>query len=98
MIAKGPPSMENKIAPANEPEAKPAAKKGAPSIAQVLKESRAEAWKLSVSSTDEEAQDPGNARQVLDGSLIGTCLLFFAAMLSIQHLDTSLTVASVAFA
>lgn len=98
MSLQGEPSPEEKTAPAPNPEVEVATKKSKPSLVQIGKESVADGWKLTVSSTEDEAQNPGNARQVLDGSLIGACLVFFAAMLGVQHLDTPLTVASVAFA
>lgn len=91
--------MEDKEEPSKEPEKKSETGKRSESLSQILKESTADAWNLTAKASEEsEKQDSSNSRQVVDGSLLGTCLVFFAAMLSVQQLDTPLTVATVAFA
>jgi hypothetical protein len=69
------------------PENKPAADKDTQSVV-------ASAWKV-MENTEVIA---GSNRQIVNGGLIGACLLFLAAMLGVQKLDTPLTIALVAFA
>ena len=53
---------------------------------------------LRVMENTEEVKD--SRRQIIDGSLLGTCLVFIAAMLGLQikQMDTPLTVALMSFA
>src|SRR5260221_3412693 len=79
--------MDNEDVLANEPEEEPEVDKGSQSTID---------WALNVMENTELVT--GHIRQVVDGGLLGTCIVFFAAMLGIQHIDTSLTIASAAFA
>jgi len=78
------------------PENKPAADKGSQSIAQMFKESVTEGRKV-MESTEEIT---GSNRQIVNVGLLGTCIVFFAAMLGMQknQIDTPLTTALIAFA
>jgi hypothetical protein len=55
---------------------------------------------LSVVEDMEKNQVPDSLRQKVDGSLLGTCIVFLATMLGVQQqqIDTPLTIALVAFA
>lgn len=78
------------------PEKEPAANKGSQSITQIFKESVAEGRKV-VESTEAVT---GSSRQIVDAGFLGTCIVFFAAMLGLQQnqIDAPLTTALVAFA
>ena len=78
------------------PEKEPAANKGHQSIASMLKESVVEGRKV-LESTEAVT---GSSRQIVDAGFLGTCIVFFAAMLGLQQnqIDAPLTTALVAFA
>ena len=77
-------------------ENKPAADKGHQSIASMLKESTADTLKV-MESTEIVT---GRPRHIVDAALLGTCIVFLAAMLGLsqKQIDTTLTIALVAFA
>jgi hypothetical protein len=77
-------------------EKEPAADKGHQSIASMLKESVVEGRKV-LESTEAVT---GSSRQIVDAGFLGTCIVFFAAMLGLQQnqIDAPLTTALVAFA
>jgi hypothetical protein len=47
---------------------------------------------------EQTSTDPETSRKVVDGGLIGACLLLTAAMLGLPHLDVALRIAVLAFA
>jgi hypothetical protein len=77
-------------------EKNPAADKGRKTVTQMFKESVADGLKV-MEKTDEVA---GSNRQIVDAGFLGTCIVFFAAMLGLQQkqIDAPLTTALVAFA
>ncbi len=77
-------------------EKEPVADKSRQSITQIFKESFADGRKV-MESTEAVT---GSSRQIVDAGFLGTCIVFFAAMLSLQknQIDAPLTTALVAFA
>lgn len=76
-----------------EPETPPAAKKDSQSYGEIWRESVVDAQRV----LENTKLVTGSPRQLVNAALLGTCLLFIAAMLGVQRLDTPLTVALVSF-
>jgi hypothetical protein len=77
------------------PEKEPAADKGHQSLASIWKESVTETVKV-MESTETVT---GRPRHIVDAGLLGTCVVFLAAMLGLpqKQIDAPLTIALVAF-
>ena len=78
------------------PDNQPAAKKNFQSaVASAWKESAADTWKV----MENTQTITGTPRHIIDAGLLGTCVVFLAAMLavSLKQIDAPLTIALVAF-